>query len=924
MGDYFDLENEELLKDFFSEAEQQVETLESNILVLENDPTNSAAVDEVFRAAHTLKGGSATVKMNELSGFTHAVEDVLDEVRSGAISIDEDIIDVLLSSIDIIKLMLEERANGGVYEEDVAPIKDRLHSFVPSKDGKKSNASEKKASQPVAKVSEPVAVQSAGPISLAHPITHLSEYDVLELNQLCSTKEKLWGVTVVFDEANPMNTVGGVQVFTALQKSTKVLKTIPDFDHLYEDTFHEKVVYYVGSTLDADGLEDLAFLDDVVLAVDAQFVDEDARKTAAESKEHIAPTDAIQTEANQDAPVAFAHPQTLLTQAEIHEMSAMCESGQKLWGVTVLFDESNPMNSVGAIQCYVALKNTGSLIKSIPDFDELYAETFHEKVVYFVSSSQDADGLETVAFLDEVVLAVDAQLIDTHEDSKTENKQDVVAPSSSDIVQENDSEQILEKAPTQEQKSKKTNTTPSVSNTGSILRVDSKRIDYLLNLVSETVITKAAFNQTLAISNTLQSDIQNLNSTYKDSLKKLIDQIPIYAERIRQGQSQKEIKATINSDFANMFNLFDDMESNTKAFDGKFRSYTQNLGRIAGELQEGVMKIRMVPIGQIFSRFPRVLRDLSRDLHKKINLVIEGEETELDKSVVEDLLDPIMHCVRNSVDHGIELPADRIASGKDEEGTVLLKASNEGNMIVIEIKDDGKGIDVESVRQKAIERGLIHSSKVISDEEAFQFIFDPGFSTAKAITSVSGRGVGLDVVKTQIEKLKGSVVIHSEKGVGSTFTIKIPLTLAIIQGLLVKVGSEVYSLPIVSVIESQRIEVSELRTIDNYEVMTVRDEVISVLRLNRLFNIKTETNNKHAFIVIVGTADKKLGIMVDALIGEEDVVIKPLTNQFVSSPGIAGASILGDGSVSLIIDVGQLLALGIKLELSAREEKSLT
>jgi len=287
------------------------------------------------------------------------------------------------------------------------------------------------------------------------------------------------------------------------------------------------------------------------------------------------------------------------------------------------------------------------------------------------------------------------------------------------------------------------------------------------------------------------------------------------------------------------------------------------------------------------------------------------------------LLDPIMHCVRNSLDHGVEVPMDRLKAGKSEEGSITLKASNEGNMIVIDIIDDGRGIDVKRVREKAIERGLIHPNKIISDQEAFQLIFEPGFSTAKKITNVSGRGVGLDVVKTQVEKLNGSVVVTSELGKGTKFSIRLPLTLAIIQGLLVRVGEEVYSIPIVSVIESHRIKKEEINTIDNYEVINVRNEVISVLRLSRLFQIKNTNESEYCFIVIVGTADKKIGVMVDALIGEEDVVIKPLRDQFTVSPGIAGASILGDGSVSLIIDVSQLLELGVKQELNAREEQEI-
>ena len=304
-------------------------------------------------------------------------------------------------------------------------------------------------------------------------------------------------------------------------------------------------------------------------------------------------------------------------------------------------------------------------------------------------------------------------------------------------------------------------------------------------------------------------------------------------------------------------------------------------------------------------------------------MLLEGEDTELDKTVVDDLMDPIMHCVRNSVDHGIESPEKRKESGKDETGTVLLKAANEGNMIIIDVVDDGGGIDVEKVKAKAVQRGLIHPNKVISDQEAAQLIFMPGFSTAEKITNVSGRGVGLDVVKTMIEKLNGTVNVTTEKGRGSKFSIRLPLTLAIIQGLLVKVGREVYSIPIASVIESVRVKKSEINTIDNYEVLNVRNEVISVLRLSRLFNIRTNEDGDYCFVVIVGSQDKKIGVMVDNLIGEEDVVIKPLRDQFTQSPGISGASILGDGSVSLIIDVTQLLELGVRQEIQSRQEASI-
>ena len=594
------------------------------------------------------------------------------------------------------------------------------------------------------------------------------------------------------------------------------------------------------------------------------------------------------------------------------------------------------MNSVGGIQVFAALKTLANVLKTVPDFDALYEDQFYENVFYYIATQATADEIEDVAFLSDVTIVTDAKELTEESISAnivteipvqqpvvTEVKE--VATPKVEYVEETINNQIIqnENAASEEKVVKKTEQKKESANhsQNSVLRVDAKRVDNLLNLVSEAVIVKATFNQLALQFTNNASSFQNSEIEFKDKLHSLFDKLPSYLERMQEGVSANEIKKEILKEYGSLSSIFDAYESEQKNILSKFRSNTQNLGTISGELQEGVMKIRMVPINQIFSRFPRVVRDLQKDLNKKINLVIEGEDTELDKSVVEDLLDPIMHCVRNSVDHGIELPSERVAAGKPETGTILLRAFNEGNMIVIEIKDDGKGIDVEKVRAKAVERGLIHPSKNINDQEAFQLIMQPGFSTAEKISNISGRGVGLDVVKTMITNLKGTISVSSTKGSGTTFTIKIPLTLAIIQGLLVRVGKEIYSIPISNVIESQCIRMDEINFLDNYEIMNLRSEVISVLRLSRLFNIKDSVQSDECYIVIVGTQEKKIGVMVDSLIGEEDVVIKPLRDQFTNSPGIAGASILGDGSVSLIIDVSQLLELGVKQELLSKHKE---
>ncbi|MGI5065719.1 chemotaxis protein CheW [Treponema putidum] len=794
MSDYLDINNEELLKDFFSEAEQQVEVLESNVLVIEQNPEDRNAIDEIFRAAHTLKGGSATVEMTELSQFTHAMEDLLDEIRSGAVKVSEETVDLLLKSIDIIKLMLDARASGSVYSDDVSGIVNQLRSYIPQKADKKASKTSAPKKQMPASSQPAVSLKQNDPVSSLKISDYFSEYEILELAETVKRGEELYAVIVKFDESNLMNSVGGIQVFAALKDYGSVLKTVPDFDALYEDEFHETVIYFLSSSSDKNILEKAAFIGDVTLSVSAEKLQ---LKEEMQVKEQPQP-----------APVQASSPKA---------------------------SESK-----------------------IPEKPEEQAAEEHKESV-----AKSAE--------------------------KPEKKQPQGSGHSS----------------------------------GSILRVDATRIDYLLNLVSETVITKASLNQSTIEFAELYDKFQNSSTIYKDKTRKLLDKMPEYLEKIQQGYDINSIKQDILNEYSSLLDVFGDFDSLMKASVTKFKSSSQNLGRISGELQEGVMKIRMVPISQIFSRFPRVVRDLSRDLNKNVQLVIEGEDTELDKSVVEDLLDPIMHCVRNSLDHGIESPDVRKNLGKPEQGILLLKASNEGNMIVIEVSDDGHGIDVEAVKQKAVERGILHPNKSLTDVEAFQLVFAPGFSTSKTISSVSGRGVGLDVVKTHIEKLNGTVMVESEPNVGTRFIIKLPLTLAIIQGLLIRVGDEVYSIPITSVIESHRVKPGEINRIDNYEVFNVRDEVYSLLRLNRLFGITSaETDDDgYNYIVVVGTEEKKVGLMVDSLIGEESVVIKPLKDQFTNSPGIAGASILGDGSVSLIIDVAQLLELGLKQEMQARERR---
>ncbi len=332
------------------------------------------------------------------------------------------------------------------------------------------------------------------------------------------------------------------------------------------------------------------------------------------------------------------------------------------------------------------------------------------------------------------------------------------------------------------------------------------------------------------------------------------------------------------------------------------------LARTTNEIQESIMKVRMVPIGQVFDRFPRVVRDLAKARGKDVRLEIAGADTDLDKTIVDEVGEPLMHLIRNCVDHGIEPPEVREARGKPRHGTIKLNAYHEGNQVIVEISDDGGGIDLARVRQKAIRNGVITESDRLTDREVVELIFTPGFSTAEQVTDVSGRGVGMDVVKKNILRLKGVFDVDSVPGEGTTFTMKLPLTLAIIQALLVRVARELYAIPLDAVVESQRIAVSDVRTVHGSEVITLRGQVVPLVRVGEFFRLDAPRDPDKVMIVIVGLQGRQVGLVVDSFQGEQEIVIKPLSDVIGRIPGISGATILGNGSISLIIDVHSLVA----------------
>ena len=536
-----------------------------------------------------------------------------------------------------------------------------------------------------------------------------------------------------------------------------------------------------------------------------------------------------------------------LNESENAVISKANSQGLQAYEIQVVLRDNCLLRSARAYMVMNALEELGEVIKSVPPVEELEKENFDFAFSVLVVSDAEADKIQSALMAISEVDKVDFKACVAVSVAKPE--------ASSSVVTEELAKPALtdEKALVQAVKPaapKSDAPVPAADKKqikgGQSVRVDIDKLDTLLNLVGELVINKTRLEQ--------------IGLTHR------------------------------------MTDLVETMEQ---------------MDRVTTDLQAVVMKVRMVPVGQVFNRFPRMVRDLSRELNKEINLIIQGEETELDRTVIDEIGDPLVHLLRNSIDHGIEKPAERQANGKNPVGEVHLIARHEGNNVIIMVEDDGKGVNPDIIKAKALEKGLITQAEAdkMDASEAVKLLFLPGFSTAAVVTDVSGRGVGMDAVKNKIESLGGMVDIETKVGVGSKFKIRLPLTLAIIQALLVNVAEEIYAIPLGSIDSTINIKPADIKTVQNKEVILLRGQIIPIVRLGNVLNIpkNEEEEPDELFIVIVHLGEQRAGIVVDNLIGQQEIVIKSLGKLLAGIKVIAGATILGNGQVALILDIGSLI-----------------
>lgn len=542
-----------------------------------------------------------------------------------------------------------------------------------------------------------------------------------------------------------------------------------------------------------------------------------------------------------------------LTNNEKNLIDEAISAGLKIYGMTVTVASDCLLKAARAFLVFRAVEELGQIVVYRPSSQDIEDEKFDLSFSFYVASGESFDKLEHAASnVSEIDKVEGKEITEFHIEGEAE--QTAQASEETQKAPEKKEEKApASKTETAKPKASNDSQKQAVSHkkatTSRTVRVDIEKLDMLMNQVSELIIAK---NSLVAMSS---SDGENNNNQ-------------------------------------------------------SFHEQIEYLERITTNLHESVMKVRMVPIESVTQKYPRMIRDLSRTLNKKMNLVITGEDTELDRTVVDQIGDPLQHLLRNSADHGLESNEVRLERGKPEVGTIFLNAYQEGNNVVIKVGDDGNGINTEAVKAKAIERGIVTAEQAenLSQKDIINFLFMPSFSMAKQITDISGRGVGLDVVKSGIEQLGGDVSVSTELGKGTTFTVRLPLTLAIIQALMVEIRDEIYAIALGSISNIEDIPVKDIKYVQAKEVIHLRGSVIPIIRLDKMLDIEPkEQEPDHLTVVIVQKGDQQAGLVVDNLIGQQEIVIKSLGKYINGNKLISGATILGDGDVALILDVNTLM-----------------
>ncbi|WP_271272935.1 chemotaxis protein CheA [Aliamphritea hakodatensis] len=772
---------------FLEESYEGLEVMESSLLDM--DSADEETINTIFRAAHSIKGGAGTFGFNEVADFTHRVETLLDEMRSGKQAVTGPLVNLLLESVDCIKALLESVQGGADADpEMLASVQKGLEVALGEAPAE---------AVPVAE--RPAEVATVASVPAGWQIDFQPHKDLLQQGH---EPAFMFEALEDFGELNVQPDCSGLPALAALD---------PELLHIN---------WQIGLTSDCSEDDVKEIFEWVEDECDLSISPLCITPAAGWRVEFIPGADIVQTG---------------------NEPSLMLDTLTDLGELTV---EANLSNLPALADLNPELIYLSWQLTLESDCDEASVREVFEWV-----EDECEINVSALSGAEEAVQATEAQpaavATETAPDSPQAPVSEPVTPAPAEP--KTPAPAAADKTPA----ARKPKATESSS-----IRVDTDKIDALINRVGELVITQAML-----------------------------------------GQIGQELMESTGADFERLQSGLEQLERNTR------------------DLQEDVMRVRMLPISFVFNRFPRLVHDVSGKLGKKVDLVISGEQTEIDKTVMEKIGDPLVHLIRNSLDHGLETPEERLAAGKNETGTVQLNAYHQGGVIVIDIIDDGRGLNTARIRQKALENGLITEDQAMTDQEIDELIFKPGFSTAEEVSDLSGRGVGMDVVRRNIESLGGNVSVRSDPGNGAKFSVSLPLTLAILDGQLVRIHDQTYILPLVSIVETFQADKKSLSPIaGENKLLHFRDEYIPLISMRALFKLPPEAKEEGfagSLIAIVENGGQKVGLVVDELYGQQQVVIKSLEVNFKPIEGFAGATILGDGSVALILDVTGIIKRGL-------------
>ena len=841
-----------LLPDFIAETEEHLEEMESCLLQLESEPDNLNVLNDIFRSIHTIKGSAEFVGLERIAELSHKLENVLDRLRQGEKTVNKEIVDTLIEAKDCIELLVQDLESAQEEKTGIDDIIDRVKK-VTGDTGEQDSVrnSQESNGEDFGETAESIettdALENKTQDEINEDEYYNEEYD-----------EELFEIFLEQLKEN----ISFIKTQTALMKDSD--SKVDLFDECIDSISRLK------SSANYMGYEKLVL-------VYEQWISRIEKVTEGLSSGEELSTD-FMTDYIKKILKGFP-------QIEKEDVTGETDSKDDKKEQSRIDDDQDLYDKLGSA--------FDSSMAPNDDYESDLTEEEMEEALFSGKESglmqlpliesthkadDETDDVEEMLFRRDESIPKDPVNTEITEGKPEKSEKDIDLNLRSEINDEEIvQEEIVDQRKGERRKEERRTDDRRLfdrrkSETSTVVkqsvRVEAVKIDSLMNQVGELVVSRAFFSQVF-------NEMKDLQQYLKKNVK----------------LNQRDMKPVRDITF-------------------KLAEATVALGRVANELQEGVMKVRMQPISQLFNRYPRLVRDLVHDTDKQVQLEIRGEDTELDKMIIEEISDPLIHIIRNAVDHGFETADERKELGKPEIGTLVLEAYHESNHIVIEITDDGKGLNAELIRTRAVEKKLFTKEEInrMSEKELTRIIMMPGFSTAKKVTHTSGRGVGMDVVKKNIEKLNGTIEINSKPGIQMQLKIKIPLTLAIIPALLVRLGGDIFTIPLATVEETLRIFNHETSTIEGVEVIHLRDSTMPIFRLSELFGITPENLDENkSFVVIVSTGMQQIGLVVDELMGQQEVVIKPMEDYLQENSGFSGATIIGDGRISLILDVYELV-----------------